>query len=57
MATHYYKDAQVAILVYDITSANSFEVIKNWMVELRNNGPSNLLAIIVGNKVDLIENE
>lgn len=57
MATHYYKDAQVAILVYDITSANSFEVIKNWMVELKNNGPSNLLAIIVGNKVDLIENE
>lgn len=50
----YYQDAQAAILVYDMTYADSFESVKRWIDELRENSnvPDCLIAI-VGNKSDL----
>ena len=53
----FYKDAGVAILVYDITSKESFDQIKNyWVIQLREYGPKNIIIAIAGNKSDL-ENE
>ena len=53
----FYKDAGVAILVYDITSKESFEQLKNyWVIQLREYGPKNIIIAIAGNKSDL-ENE
>ena len=49
----YYKDCQVAIVVYDITNKSSFEVLKEWVKELENYGPRHLLIALVGNKIDL----
>jgi GTPase SAR1 family protein len=53
----YYRDAQVAILVYDITNRQSFEVMKSWVDELKQVGPEKVLYAIVGNKVDMLEDE
>ena len=38
----FYKDAQAAILVYDITDKASFEAMKRWADELRENGSDHI---------------
>ena len=46
LAKIFYKDAAIAILVYDITNRNSFEQIKKyWYEQLKDNGPTNLSKI------------
>jgi small GTP-binding protein len=54
----FYKDADAAILVYDITSKNSFEEIKNyWIKEVKELCNKNVILAIVGNNSDLFERE
>ncbi|KAM3141938.1 hypothetical protein pb186bvf_006024 [Paramecium bursaria] len=48
----YYKDAQVALLVFDITDPKSFERINIWVNDLRDR-KDELIMILVGNKSDL----
>lgn len=50
----YYRNSDAAILVYDITTLESFNVLKIWHNELLNNVPD-CMVIIVGNKTDLNE--
>ena len=33
------SESQVALCVYDITSKDSFQVMKNWVEELNSKGP------------------
>ena len=54
----FYKDAAVAILVYDITRRESFDNIVNyWYGQLKENGDKNIVIGIAGNKCDLYEKE
>eukprot|EP00828_Plagiopyla_frontata_P049158 TRINITY_DN9683_c0_g1_i2.p2 TRINITY_DN9683_c0_g1~~TRINITY_DN9683_c0_g1_i2.p2 ORF type:complete len:166 (+),score=43.78 TRINITY_DN9683_c0_g1_i2:102-599(+) len=53
----YYEDSSVAIIVYDITSAASFQVLKNWIEEINEKGPKDIVIAIAGNKCDLVEKE
>ncbi|MGQ4833996.1 MAG: Rab family GTPase [Candidatus Asgardarchaeia archaeon] len=48
----YYKEATVAIVVYDITSKETFEHVPRWVDEARQNEPR-ISIIIAGNKKDL----
>lgn len=57
LAKMYYRDAQAAILVYDITKTASFLGLKRWNEELSENGPKDLIKVIAGNKEDLVEAE
>ncbi|KAL4488356.1 hypothetical protein ABPG72_019206 [Tetrahymena utriculariae] len=57
LAPLYYRDSHAALIVYDITNKNSFDVLKKWVGELRQHGPANIAIAVVGNKVDLIERE
>ena len=49
----YYRGAAAAIVVYDITQANSFKTLKNWVDELKTKGPKDIAIAIAGNKADL----
>ena len=49
----YYRDANGAVLVYDITDADSFTKVKNWVKELRKMLGNDISLAIAGNKVDL----
>lgn len=50
----YYRDADGAVLVYDITDPDSFAKVKNWVKELsRMLGAENICLAVVGNKTDL----
>ena len=54
----FYKDAAVAILVYDITRRDSFENLTSyWYQQLKENGEKNIVLGVAGNKCDLYENE
>ena len=54
----FYKDAAVAILVYDISLKQSFENVKNyWYQQIQENGDKNMVLGIAGNKCDLYEEE
>eukprot|EP00727_Mastigamoeba_balamuthi_P007896 m51a1_g3727 putative rab11 -family small gtpase (443) ;mRNA; r:19740-22768 len=48
-----YRGAAGALLVYSITSKESFKSIEAWLAELRENAPANIVVMLVGNKSDL----
>mmetsp|Transcript_9386 Transcript_9386/g.14180 ORF Transcript_9386/g.14180 Transcript_9386/m.14180 type:complete len:221 (+) Transcript_9386:57-719(+) len=49
----YYRDADGALLVYDITDHESFVRVQNWVKELRKMLGKDIVLCIAGNKVDL----
>ena len=49
----YYKDAQGVLLVYDVTSKDSFDNIVVWERDIKNNAPADTVIFLVGNKSDL----
>lgn len=49
----YYRDAQGAVLAYDITDKDSFDKVKIWLKELHTVVGENIQVVIVGNKCDL----
>ena len=49
----YYRDAHGAVLVYDVTDADSFGKVRNWVKELRKMLGEDISLAIAGNKVDL----
>uniref|UniRef100_A0A1L8DV53 small monomeric GTPase n=1 Tax=Nyssomyia neivai TaxID=330878 RepID=A0A1L8DV53_9DIPT len=49
----YYRDAQGAILVYDVTKKNTFQKLELWLNELEIYGTRpNMAKMVVGNKID-----
>ena len=48
----YLRDANVAIVVYDVTSEESLAKAETWLEELRNTAPSEMLICLCGNKMD-----
>lgn len=53
LAPMYYRNAAAALLVYDITNAKSFGMLKQWVGELKKLGPENIIIVVCGNKADL----
>jgi len=53
LAPMYYRGAQAALIVYDITSKESFVKATNWVRELQRQANSNIVIALVGNKCDL----
>ncbi|KAJ3723362.1 P-loop containing nucleoside triphosphate hydrolase protein [Lentinula raphanica] len=53
MAPMYYRGANAALVLYDITNASTFEDVRGWLEELKKNCPPELIIYIVGSKADL----
>ncbi|BBG97793.1 Ras-related small GTP-binding family protein [Prunus dulcis] len=51
----YYRGAAVAVIVYDITSPESFNKAQYWVKELQKHGSPDIVLALVGNKADLHE--
>jgi small GTP-binding protein len=56
LAPMYYRGAQAAIVVYDITNADTFERAKSWVKELQRQASPNIVIALSGNKADLTSN-
>ena len=55
MVSSYYRGANVALIVFDITNHKSFESLPNWIEHFYKNGPEQKNIILIGNKKDLEE--
>jgi len=55
LASAYYKVSSGVILVYDVTSRNTFTKLDHWIKEIDLNAPLNLKMMLIGNKTDLVE--
>ncbi|PON49800.1 Small GTP-binding domain containing protein [Trema orientale] len=53
ITSSYYRGALGALLVYDITRQKTFENVKKWLKELREFGNTDMVVVLVGNKLDL----
>ena len=51
----YYRNAQAAVVVYDITKAASLEKAKTWVKELQRQANPNIVIALAGNKLDLVK--
>ena len=55
---HFYKDAYIVCLVYDITSQDSLEQLETiWYPDIKKYGEKYTILAVVGNKSDLYEND
>ena len=53
VARSYYRGSTAALLVYDVTNRLSFNSLPSWLSDARDFGSESLVAMAVGNKVDL----
>jgi len=52
---NYYKGANGIILIYDITNPQTFDNVKGWISQIREEANQNVLIYIAGNKIDMEE--
>ncbi|KAI5957152.1 VPS21 [Candida jiufengensis] len=57
LAPMYYRNAQAAVVVYDITKPASFIKARHWVKELHEQANKDITIALVGNKYDLVEDE
>ncbi|KIK28610.1 hypothetical protein PISMIDRAFT_673682, partial [Pisolithus microcarpus 441] len=55
LAPMYYRNAQAAVVVYDVTKASSLEKAKSWVKELQRQANPNIVIALAGNKIDLVQ--
>ncbi|MBW0517501.1 hypothetical protein O181_057216 [Austropuccinia psidii MF-1] len=55
LAPMYYRNAQAAVVAYDVTKSSSLEKAKTWVKELQRQGNQNIVIALIGNKIDLVQ--
>lgn len=50
----YYRNANCAVVVYDITQSASLDKAKAWVKELQRQANENIIIALAGNKLDLV---
>lgn len=53
LAPMYYRGAHAAVVVYDITSMESFDKAQKWIRDLNRQANPNIVVCLVGNKLDM----
>lgn len=53
LAPMYYRNAQAALVVYDLTKPTSLIKAKHWVAELQRQATPGIVIALVGNKLDL----
>lgn len=51
----YIRDSSAAVVVYDISSTNSFAQVDRWIEDVRTERGKEVIIILVGNKTDLTD--
>lgn len=57
LAPMYYRNAQSALVVYDLTKPSSLVKARHWVAELQRQASPGIVIALVGNKLDLTNEE
>jgi len=57
LAPMYFRNANCAIVVYDLTSLASLEKARSWITELQRQADPGIIICLAGNKLDLAETQ
>lgn len=57
LAPMYYRNAQAAVVVYDVTKAATLDKAKSWVKELQRQANPHIVIALVGNKLDLVDEQ
>lgn len=57
LAPMYYRNAQAALVVYDVTKPQSFIKARYWVKELHEQANKDIIIALIGNKLDIVEND
>ena len=52
---NYYKGSHGIILIYDVTNIQTFENVKSWVNQIREEASTNVIIYIAANKIDMEE--
>jgi Rab family protein len=55
LAPMYYRSSAIAIVVFDVTVAESYNSVDYWIQELKSNVDESIVICVCGNKIDLEE--
>jgi small GTP-binding protein len=53
LTSQYYRDAKIAMIVFDLTNPATLNNVNDWHNRLSNANQNPVLAVLVGNKADL----
>ena len=54
---NYYKGANGIIIIYDVTNPQTYENVKIWITQIREEANPNVVIYLAGNKIDVDEEE
>ena len=54
---NYYKGANGIIIIYDVTNLQTYENVKMWITQIREEANPNVVIYLAGNKIDVDEEE
>lgn len=52
LTNNYFHGADCIIIVYDTNNKKSFESVPSWIKTIEEKSPSNILRVLIGNKID-----
>ena len=55
IAKSYYKGAHGIILIYDVSNQKTFDNMKKWLTQIKEEAPSKICILLIANKIDLEE--
>lgn len=53
----HYRKSVGALVVYDVTKKETFIHVKKWLDELKDHAEPDIVVVLVGNKVDLVQDD
>jgi len=57
ITSSFYGNSEGILVVYDVTSKESFEQLESWFTEVDRYAKEEVLTILIGNKVDLLQGD
>ena len=56
MTQSFYKRSDGIVLTFDVTNLESYNHVNKWMTSIETHADSSICKILVGNKVDMVDN-